>query len=477
VDLRAGRKKGGKGKDMETKELELNLRQAFTIVNNEAKIVPPEILDSYTDEFFQKASPNWLIELAERSGVARPADVRHTARTLAQAEERQDLVQDWLTNNSKCVRQAGEKVRQLARVWGFGQEWGVEQAHGAVLEPGDRITGTPQVGLHGETSGQSGLSSAEVIDHFLRHVHHKGVKPDTPKTYKKHLSRFAQQFPILPLDIEVIMSYLDQFQGETGRHKRNQYDLLKRLYKHAERYFKISTNPFDDLDRPRATKKPIRTLSLEEVDKVCGTLQTDTERAVWQLLCGHGWRQIEVRRVTAGDVRSIRNGLILCRGKERLEDTPLLPETQRLLEQLANGLPNDEPVIRSKRIRAGSTQPLGEDGVSQLIQRLFGRVGISYKGHDLRRTFCSLVREASGDEFLAMRLARDVIPGINDRYINYSLTRLREDLIRYSPLRLVSQKRTVQAGEKPTQTGEYMVETGESRTPRPREAAQNILQA
>jgi len=76
-----------------------------------------------------------------------------------------------------------------------------------------------------------------------------------------------------------------------------------------------------------------------------------------------------------------------------------------------------------------------------------------------------------------MRLARDVIPGVSDRYINYSPARLREDLIRYSPLRLVSQKRTAQTGEKPAQAGEYMVETGESRTPRPREAAQNILQA
>ena len=317
----------------------------------------------------------------------------------------------------------------------------------------------------------------DVVGSLLHHKRHKRIKEGTAKTYMKHLNRFAQQFPILPLDIEVIMSYLDQFQGETGRHKRNQYDLLKSLYKHAERYFKIPINPFDDIDRPRATKKPIRTLSLEEVDKVGGTFQADMERAVWELICGHGWRQIEVRRVTAGDVRSIRNGLILCRGKERLEDTPLLPETQKLLEHLANGLTDDEPVIRSKRLRAGSTQPLGADGISQLIQRILGRVGISCKGHDLRRTFCSLVREASGDEFLAMRLARDVIPGVNDRYINYSPARLREDLIRYSPLRLVSRKRTAQAGEKPAQAGEYMVETGESRTPRPREAAQNILQA
>jgi len=88
-------------------------------------------------------------------------------------------------------------------------------------------------------------------------------------------------------------------------------------------------------------------------------------------------------------------------------------------------------------------------------------------GHDLRRTFCTLAREASGDEFLAMRLARDKIPGVNDRYINAHPDKLRESLLRYSPLRLIKQ----------VQTGENLVETGESRTPRPEGAAQNMLQA
>ena len=72
------------------------------------------------------------------------------------------------------------------------------------------------------------------------------------------------------------------------------------------------------------------------------------------------------------------------------------------------------------------------------------RSGIKYKGHDLRRTFCTLVREASGDEFLAMRLARDIIPGVSDRYININLAKLRESLLEYSPLRQI---KLMQEGE------------------------------
>ena len=82
-----------------------------------------------------------------------------------------------------------------------------------------------------------------------------------------------------------------------------------------------------------------------------------------------------------------------------------------------------------------------------------------------------MVREASGDEFLAMRLIRDKIPGQNDRYLRVTPVKLGEALERYSPLRLIQ---TVSpAGE----TGECVVETGESRTPRPEEAVQDILQA
>ena len=92
-------------------------------------------------------------------------------------------------------------------------------------------------------------------------------------------------------------------------------------------------------------------------------VQTTTEMAVLELSVGHGWRQIEIRRLTAGDVRAIRNGVIWCRGKERDEYAPILLETQELLKQLANTLPDNEILIRSTRIRGNKTQPLGAKGI------------------------------------------------------------------------------------------------------------------
>jgi integrase len=119
-------------------------------------------------------------------------------------------------------------------------------------------------------------------------------------------------------------------------------------------------------------------------------------------------------------------------------------ESQRLalFLELAANLADEEPVLRSRRIRNGRNQPLGEDGLAQLVGRLFSRAKIDTKGHDLRRTFATLVREASGDEFLAMRLIRDKIPSQSDQYINLPMSQLVEALEHYSPLRLIRQKET-----------------------------------
>ena len=347
------------------------------------------------------------------------------------------------------------------------------------------ITGSPQAEISSPVSTQevagkflaskrpAKLSQAVrtqlVVDSLLKLKRHKRLKQSSLCTYEKRWRHFVRVFELMPEELDPILDYLAQFDGETGRYKRDRQDLLSMLYQHAVTRFGMASNPLKGVDRPQVTKKPIKTLSLEQVVLVDSTLETLTERAAWELLAGHGWRQVEVRRITAEDVCNIHDGLIWCWGKERHELTPILPETQALLQLVTDTLPNKEPIFRGRRIRHGQTEPLGEDGMSQLINRLFSRAGISYQVHDLRRTFATLVQGASGNEFLAMRLIRDKIPGQSERYINYSLGQLREDLERYSPLRLIRKAPA-------RREQDFLVETGESRTPRPEEATQSMLQ-
>jgi len=309
------------------------------------------------------------------------------------------------------------------------------------------------------------LRTRDVIDSLLGFKEYKRVKKSTLDTYRKRFDQFERAFPYLPDKTEPILVYLDQFDGETGRTKRNHHEIISMLYKYAVSDCNLHSSPFEGVGRPIVRKRPIRTLSFEQVLAIDTTPKSLTERACLDLLLGHGWRQIEVRRILAEDVLNIKDGLILCRGKQRDEFAPILPETEQRLRELAQGRNEKQSVILANRTRRGKREPLGEDGMSQLWARLFARAGITgITGHALRKTFATLVTHASGDEFLAMRLLRDIIPGQSERYIYFPQDKLRDALLKYSPLRLIHQKETG-PGPKPEPADNSGGDGGESNSP------------
>jgi integrase len=96
-------------------------------------------------------------------------------------------------------------------------------------------------------------------------------------------------------------------------------------------------------------------------------------------------------------------------------------QTAALPRQLSEGRKPAGHVFVAQLTNSGAKQPLGEDGMSAILRRLFERVGIEgITGYDLRRTFAT--------EFLVMRLIRDVVTGVSNRYINCTMARLVEGL-------------------------------------------------
>jgi integrase len=232
------------------------------------------------------------------------------------------------------------------------------------------------------------------------------------------------------------MEYLGKFDGPTGRHRLNQQDILNMLYEHATRHFGLAQNPVAGLERPLITHQPVKTLTLTQVLDFFGIRLSLAEEVACDLSVGHGWREVEIRRIQAIDVWAIANHLILCHGKEREEMAPILPETEERLRRMAEGLAPGDFLFRAKRARHGQRAPLGEDGMRDWLEDIFTRAGITgFLPHDLRRTFATLVTAASNDEFLAMRLIRDKVPGLSDRYVNYPLAQLVAALEKYSPQR------------------------------------------
>ena len=126
------------------------------------------------------------------------------------------------------------------------------------------------------------IPTNDVVESFLLHKKHAGISEESRNTYMKRLMRFIQQFPTLPLDTDILINYLAQFNGGTGRYKRNQKDLLSALYNHSINYFNIPFNPLSNLERPQVIKKPIHTLSFIETILVNSVIITPTERVSWE---------------------------------------------------------------------------------------------------------------------------------------------------------------------------------------------------
>jgi len=256
-------------------------------------------------------------------------------------------------------------------------------------------------------------------------------------TWEKKFARIAHEISFLTDDRDTYLNYLAQFKGKTGRHKRNEFDALNMLIKHAVRFFGMKRNPIDGL-RPKVDQEPVQTLDLSQVATLNEAPEDLREKVSLHMLLHHGWRPIEERRITAGDVRRAQDDIILCRGKGATEPICIIPESLTLLREITlDSLRDDQVVLRSRRIRNGGSEPLGEDGLRDLTYRLFGRAGLEVKPYDLRRTFGTLFREASKDYELTERIMRHKLPGSGSRYIKWPMAELSQALQTYSPLRLI----------------------------------------
>ena len=299
--------------------------------------------------------------------------------------------------------------------------------------------------------------TADVIASYDRELVHAGRKRQTLLTYRKAWKQFEAAFGRLATDRDLILDYLGNFDGPSGRYRLNNQDAIHYLYKHAVSLGWMESDPMHGMKRPNIQEQKPNPMTLEQVRMFLALDMSLRERAAAHLLAGHGWRQNELLEVLAGEVRAISGGQIWCHGKQKNEPAPVLPETAELLSHLADGLADDEQVFRGKR---GRNEKFGYEGMRKLVRGLMQRAGLSgFTGHTLRDTFATLVTEESGDLTLAMQLIRDRVPGVASRYVKRDLPALLE---RHSPIRQLERKPSPQKWERGVLVGESLVETGES---------------
>jgi len=155
---------------------------------------------------------------------------------------------------------------------------------------------------------ESTATTVEVIQSLREELEYKGDAAGTFVTYDRQWRRIAEAFPLLPASQVPLLGWLRQF--EDPKYRALWHQTLSQLYKHAVRQFGFPSNPLDGVPRPQVPEKPVVALTLEEARALDSAPEDDQERLVVDLLLGHGWRGIELRRLTAADARNARDGEI-----------------------------------------------------------------------------------------------------------------------------------------------------------------------
>jgi len=318
------------------------------------------------------------------------------------------------------------------------------------------------------------VSTLEAIGLFSEIKRDSRLKDSTEKTSLKRLKPFAAKFEFLPLDSDTIRTqFLIYYTNLSPRYHRNVYDVLVDFYKTIMPKYHLPCNPMDEIGRPQVNgsrgSEP-HPLNSKWLPGLMRAAETDTELAALHTEYGAGWRPVEFMRIKAIDVREAlycENPLILVHGKERDEQTTLLPETLELLSQLTpSNLDDHELIIRSRRVRSGVRQPMGAKAHTTLIYGLYQRAGIpaTFVPYDLRDTFASLVLQYSRDWFLTERLMRHILPGEGKRYARYPKDQLCDDLQRFSPMRRIQKAPPIQSTTTQGGTSSSGAEGTEQRT-------------
>jgi len=276
----------------------------------------------------------------------------------------------------------------------------------------------------------SSVATLEVVDKFLTSKRAAGLQPRSIGNYRQVLYSLAQQYPILPSSPEEIEAFLTGKPSDSTR--LSVYKVLSPLYKFASQRLGIPDIMLS-LQKPRVKSKEPACLTMKQAKMVLDAIETERERGLVYLYLGQALRLSEALRL---DIRDIGEDLLRIKGKERVENMPLLTEVREALLVLAGNRGPNEPVFIGQQGR------LGRDMAEENIKRLFNRAGVTGVQQSpkiFRSTFATMALNAGCDFYSVKKLLRHSRGwDVTERhYIHLSKEELRKTLERYSPLRLL----------------------------------------
>jgi site-specific recombinase XerD len=252
---------------------------------------------------------------------------------------------------------------------------------------------------------EEGVAPASREDHllrrsFVRFLRAEGISPTTVQRYElsvRQFQEFAQRmgFP-LQVTREHVAHFLEwRLQGHASNTARNDYMALSRYLKWLLEEGEIRDNPMLHVKPPPLRENLPRPYTADEVRamlRVCQGKdpQSLRDRAIILVLVDTGLRASEFCSLKVSDVNLDGEHIIVRgkRGKERLVRLGYKAQTavDRYLRHRRSHL-SDLWVGRGG-------QPLGPNGLFQLIERVAGRAGVANPGvHRFRHTAATWMRD------------------------------------------------------------------------------------
>ncbi len=282
-------------------------------------------------------------------------------------------------------------------------------------------------------SGQhEATQRAQVTLEALFHKYTRGgrLKPGTIKNYQYAIFFYLKDWLDKPVNVitkEMVEDryYLIRDKGiDGGKPTYSQAALVMRILSAMMNYARadetIEVNPVDVLKLKRidrTTRQREHYLPAEDVRELLKVTDGDTHPMVLavQLILYTGFRKNEALRLKWEDIETVSgvSCLVIRDTKNRRPHyLPITPSIQRILDLAKNDTPYVFPSTQKNDCHITFERPT--------LKRLSEAIGITFKCHDLRRTFATRASEVGIDYLMVKRLLNHKSNDITARYIQWN---------------------------------------------------------
>lgn len=254
-----------------------------------------------------------------------------------------------------------------------------------------------------------------LVANFIQDCQHRGLSPETLRSYREVLAKFTKAYSILPDNPDSILEFIGSFtSGDERRH--GVYRVLRTFYGYLVRRYD-AVSPIDRIKPPRRLPKEKMALTLEELRNLLEYPDHTTfVRTILYLLADTGIRIGELANLKRVDIGT--DNTLRVSGKTGQRIVPVSLEVRYMLLQL-------------KPASDGRLFPYKPHWWSELVSAAFQKAGVKGSAHTLRHTFCTLFR---GSDISLMAITGHKSFAMVQNYSHRKLERATEEHSQAGPL-------------------------------------------